>query len=81
MKVKFTIKQIKEILEKMKFDIKKYKFTLADIKTGMYVELEHGTENTITNITNDDPVLTLKIALAHLMEHHNYYEKLLKAKL
>jgi len=40
---------------------------------GINVELEHGRVNSGTNITNDDPVLTAKIALAHLNELPNYY--------
>ncbi len=44
--------------------------------TGLNVELEHGTVNANTNITNDDPVLTGKIALVHLNEVKDYYTKL-----
>ena len=43
---------------------------------GMDVELEHGTENSLTNVTNDDPLLTGKIALAHLNEFPDYYTRL-----
>jgi hypothetical protein len=45
---------------------------------GMDVELEHGTENSVTNVTNDDPLLTGKITLAHLNEFPDYYTRLLK---
>ncbi len=45
---------------------------------GMDVELEHGTENSVTNVTNDGPRLTGKITLAHLNEFPDYYTRLLK---
>lgn len=40
------------------------------------VELEHGTHNPLTNVTNDDPFMTAKIALAHLLEYPHYYDQL-----
>ena len=43
---------------------------------GMDVELEHGKINELTNVTNDDPLLTGKIALAHLNEFPDYYDRL-----
>ena len=51
------------------------KFTIDDLITGVNIELEHGTINYIKNITNDDLVLPMKIALAHLNEFPNYYNK------
>lgn len=50
-------------------------FTIDDLITGVNIEKEHGTINYITNVTNDDLVLTMKIALAHLNEFPNYYNK------
>ena len=44
----------------------------------LVVELEHGTVNQETNVTNDDPVKTGKIALAHLTEFPDYYTRLAK---
>jgi len=43
---------------------------------GMDVELEHGKIDELTNVTNDDPLLTGKIALAHLNEFPDYYDRL-----
>jgi len=43
---------------------------------GMDVELEHGTVDSNTNVTNDDPLITGKIALAHLNELPDYYTRL-----
>ena len=50
------------------------KFSFKDLLIGMNIELEHGTSNPITNITNNDAVMTAKIALAHLYEYPNYYD-------
>ncbi len=53
------------------------KFDVEQYKMGMEVELEHGTTNPLTNVTNDDLVTTGKIALAHLHELPDYYTRLL----
>jgi hypothetical protein len=42
----------------------------------MDVELEHGTRDPETDVTGDDPLLTGKIALAHLREFPDYYPRL-----
>ena len=66
------------------------KYTLEEFLTGMNIELEHGTVKLKTNVTNDDLIMSAKIALAHLNEFPNYYnkdygllvyEKFLKSKL
>lgn len=49
------------------------KFSINDFLTGINIELEHGSVNPITNVTNDDLLMTSKIALAHLNEFPNYY--------
>ena len=59
------------MLLNVKFD----KFTLEDLIIGTNIELEHGSKNPLTNITNDDLIMTMKIALAHLNEFPNYYNK------
>ena len=51
------------------------KFTLEDFLEGINIETEHGTKNMLTNVTNDDLIITAKIALAHLNEYPNYYNK------
>lgn len=48
-------------------------FTPEEFLTGINIELEHGTVNPKTNVTNNDLILTAKIALAHLNEFPNYY--------
>ena len=51
------------------------KFSPEDFLTGLNIELEHGLINESTNVTYDDLLLTAKIALAHLNEFPNYYNK------
>ncbi len=50
-------------------------FTIDDLITAINIEKQHATKKYITNVTNDDLVLTMKIALAHLNEFPNYYNK------
>ena len=52
------------------------RFDLAQFRAGMDVELEHGTRDTETDVTGDNPLLTGKIALAHLRELPDYYTRL-----
>jgi len=49
---------------------------LEQFRMGLLVELEHGTRDPETNVTNDDLTLTGKIALAHLKEFPDYYTRL-----
>ena len=56
---------------RIKFD----KFTPEDLVRGMNIEREHGLVSPKTNVTNDDLITTAKIALAHLNEFPNYYNK------
>jgi hypothetical protein len=51
-------------------------YDLEQFRRGMDVELEHGSRDPQTNVTQDDPVLTGKIALAHMKEFPDYYERL-----
>lgn len=52
------------------------KFDVDQFRRGMDVELEHGRVDEVTNVTNDDPEMTGKIALAHLNEFPDYYDRL-----
>jgi len=45
---------------------------------GLNVELEHGLNSPTTDVTGNDPILTGKIALAHLNEYADYYTRLKK---
>lgn len=50
--------------------------SLDDFQKGLEVELEHGTRFEDANVTNNHPVLTGKIVLAHLKEMPDYYLRL-----
>ena len=56
-------------------NIKFNKFTPEDLLAGMNIEKEHGLVFPNTNVTDDDIITTAKIALAHLNEYPNYYNK------
>lgn len=76
--MKYTIKNAKEFLKKAKIDISKEKFGIKEITKGMNVELEHSSKDKRINVANYDLVTTGKIALAHLYEFPDYYERLEK---
>lgn len=73
---KFTTEQALEYGEKLGIDWKK--FDVEEFRSGMDVELEHGSGESLTNVTDDDPLITAKIALAHLNEIPDYYTRLTK---
>jgi hypothetical protein len=52
------------------------RFDLEQFRAGMDVEYEHGSHDPQTDVTGDDPIVTGKIALAHLKEFPDYYERL-----
>lgn len=70
----FTSDQAKEIGDKLGVDWSR--FTVKQFHIGMEVELEHGLRSPATNVTGDDPLITGKIALAHLNEFADYYTRL-----
>lgn len=74
MKAKFTAEVAKEIGERLGIDWSR--FDVEQFRMGMDIELEHGTRDPKTNVTNDDPLTTGKIALAHLNEFPDYYTRL-----
>ena len=51
-------------------------FDVEQFRMGMDVELEHGLHDLGTNVTDSDPIVTGKIALAHLKEFSDYYTRL-----
>lgn len=53
------------------------RFDVEQFRMGMEVELEHGSRNPVTNVTNNDYFTTAKIALAHLDEFPDYYIRLM----
>jgi len=72
----FTADEAKEIGGQL--GIKWDKFDVDQFRRGMDVELEHGLADPHTNVSNDDPLVTGKIALAHLNEFPDYYTRLEK---
>ena len=73
-KKKFSEEKAREIGEEL--GVIWDKFNVEQFRKGMDVELEHGTINENTNVTNNDPLITGKIALAHLNEFPDYYDRL-----
>lgn len=69
----FGIKDVLWFVNEM--GIKLDKFSIKDLLVGINIELEHGRVNSLTNVTNDDLIITGKIALAHLLEYPNYYNE------
>lgn len=72
----FTNEQAKAIGERL--GINWARFSVEQYRMGLNVELEHGQRDINTNVTNDDPLITGKIALAHLNEFSDYYTRLEK---
>ena len=70
----FTAEEAKRIGESLGIDWSKY--DVEQYRMGLDVELEHGLVDPHTNVTNDDPIMTGKIALAHLNEFSDYYTRL-----
>jgi hypothetical protein len=70
----FTAEEAKRIGEALGIDWTE--FDVEQFRRGMDVELEHGLVDPKTNVTNDDPMMTGKIALAHLNEFSDYYTRL-----
>ena len=73
---KFTIEEAREIADELGVDYVNGPFDLEQFRMGLDVELEHGTHDQETDVTGDDPILTGKIALAHLRELPDYYTRL-----
>lgn len=71
---KFTMEEAKKVGESL--GIRWDRYDVKQFRMGMDVELEHGTVDPDTNVTDDDPLMTGKIALAHLNEIADYYTRL-----
>lgn len=74
MKRTFTTQEARHIGEQIGIDFSTV--DLEQFRLGLAVELEHGAHDPITNVTNDDPLVTGKIAWAHLKEIPDYYTRL-----
>jgi hypothetical protein len=72
---RFSLSEAKQIGEAI--GINWHAFGVEQFQMGLEVELEHGTREPQTNVTDDDPIITGKIAWAHLKEFPDYYTRLL----
>ncbi|MGZ8693621.1 MAG: DUF5661 family protein [Gaiellaceae bacterium] len=72
----FTSEEALRVGEEIGIDWSSVPFDVEQFRRGMDVELEHGLHDVLTNVTDDDPVITGKIALAHLNEFSDYYTRL-----
>ena len=75
-KKNFTSDEARRIGEEIGIDWSIASFDVEQFRIGMNVELEHGLHDSATNVTDDDPQVTAKIALAHLNEFSDYYTRL-----
>ena len=72
----FTADEARRIGAAIGIDWSNSPFDVEQFRMGLEVELEHGRRDPRTDVTHDDPVLTAKIALAHLNEFPDYYTRL-----
>jgi hypothetical protein len=70
----FTTEQALEIGNALGVDWSE--FDVEEFRMGLDVELEHGSRDPATDVTGDDPMITGRIALAHLKEFPDYYTRL-----
>lgn len=75
-KQSFTTNEALQIASILGIDFNQEKFDVEQFRMGLDVELEHGLISPKTNVTDSDPILTGKIALAHLNEFPDYYTRL-----
>jgi hypothetical protein len=71
---RFTVEEAKKVGDALGVDWKS--IAVDQFRMGLNVELEHGARDPQTNVTNDDIMLTGKIAWAHLKEFPDYYDRL-----
>ena len=74
MKREFTAEEARKIGDQIGIDWNAV--DIAQFRAGLAIELEHGGVDPQTNVTNDDLVVTGKLALAHLKEFPDYYTRL-----
>ena len=75
---RFTVEEARAAGERIGVDWSSAPFDLEQFRMGLDVELEHGTRDPRTNVTDDDLITTAKIARAHLNEFPDYYTRLAK---
>ncbi len=73
--MEFNLEQAHDLAKALGIDFAKVGFSPEEFLDGLHVELEHGRVDMHTNVTDDDPLTTAKIVMAHLNENHMYYDK------
>jgi hypothetical protein len=73
---KFSQQEAREIGQRIGIDWDTSRFDVEQFRMGLAVELEHGSQNSATNVSDDDEITTGKIAWAHLNEFPDYYTRL-----
>jgi hypothetical protein len=73
---KFTADEARHIGEQIGIDWTTSRFDVEQFRMGLDEELEHGRRDPATDVTGDDPIVTGKIALAHLNDIADYYTRL-----
>lgn len=68
-----SLEEAQDTAKELGIDFSEVKFTLEEYLEGMNIELEHGTIDSTTNVTDNALIPTGKIALAHLNESPLYY--------
>jgi len=83
--IKENVQRAKTVSEKKQFSLNEARqigdtlgipwdrFGVEQFMMGLNIELEHGRRDPVTDVTHDEPILTGKIALAHLNEIPDYY--------
>ena len=72
----FTLDEARRVGETIGIEWASAPFDVEQLRMGMDVELEHGLHDLRTNVSDSDPLVTGKIALAHLNEFPDYYTRL-----
>lgn len=72
----FTAEEARRYGSEIGIDWDTAAFDVEQFRMGMNVELEHGLHDLLTNVSDDEPNVTAKIALAHLNEFPDYYTRL-----
>ena len=72
----FSAEQAREIGERIGIDWGAAPFDVEQFRMGLEVEMEHGPHDPATDVTGGDPLMTGRIALAHLNEFPDYYTRL-----
>ena len=72
----FTSDEAAQVGAEIGIDWSSAPFDVEQFRMGMDVELEHGLHDLVTNVTDSDPIVTGKIALAHMKEFPDYYVRL-----